>query len=740
VDKVVILQIALDTPLRRVFDYLPPVQPLPESLRSGVRVRVPFGRRQIVGVLVATATASTLDPAKLKRALEVLDEVPVFDAVTFDLLRWAADYYHHPLGEVLAAALPVSLREGEPAAPSTVERWSLTAAGRLALESDDGRRAPRRRALLARLAEGDASAEELGPGAGARLRALAQHGWVEAERLTAGPARIEPRLSEVVLTDAQVNVLQTIRASLGRFGAYLLYGVTGSGKTEVYLQAIAAALAQDESGSASGQALILVPEIALTPQLVERFERRFGTRGAGRGIVVLHSGLAAGERREAWRAAHSGQARIVIGTRSAVFTSLPALRLIVVDEEHDASYKQQEGFRYSARDLAVLRAQRARVPLILGSATPSLETLENVACGRYVELELPQRPGAARAPRMNLIDLRKHPSEQGISQPAIRAIGQHLQGGGQVIMFLNRRGYAPSLFCSSCGWAAQCAHCDARMTLHQRAGQLRCHHCGARAAVPVVCGKCSRPVLPVGQGTERIEETLVRLFPHAPLARLDRDTAGAHGAMRAVLERVHSGEARILIGTQMLTKGHHFPDVSLVVVLDADQGLFASDFRATERLAQTITQVAGRAGRSARLGEVMVQTSFPEHPLLTRLIAAGYPAFAAIALEERRAAHWPPYSRLALLRAEAKDTVRLDRFLEDAAACARPIAEQVSVLGPATAMIARRADHFRAHLLLESPSRAPLQRFLSRWLPLIEQLSGPPGLRWSIDVDPLEVD
>jgi len=731
----VILRIALDTPLRRVFDYLPPVQALPARLHPGVRVRVPFGRRQIVGVLVEIGAESALDPAKLKRALELLDAQPIFDPVTFELLRWAADYYHHPIGEVLAAALPASLREGEPAAADAVERWSLTAAGRLALEREGARRAPRRQALLARLAQAPAAAADLGPGAGAQLRALAERGWAEAERLTAGPARIEPRPSEVVLNDAQVLVLQAIRASLGRFAAHLLYGVTGSGKTEVYLQAIAAALALDESSGAPGQALVLVPEIALTPQLVERFERRFGA-----GIVVLHSGLAAGQRRAAWRAAHSGQARIAIGTRSAVFTSLPALRLIVVDEEHDASYKQQEGFRYSARDLAVLRAQRAGVPIVLGSATPSLETLENVASGRYGELELPQRPGAARPPRMNLIDLRKHPSEQGISQPALHAIGRHLQDGGQVIMFLNRRGYAPSLFCSSCGWAAQCTHCDARMTLHQRAGELRCHHCGARGAVPAVCGKCGRPVLAVGQGTERIEETLVRVFPDAPLARLDRDTAGAHGAMQAVLERVHSGEARILIGTQMLTKGHHFPDVSLVVVLDADQGLFASDFRATERLAQTITQVAGRAGRSARLGEVMVQTSFPEHPLLTRLIAAGYPAFAATALEERRAAHWPPYSRLALLRAEAKDTVRLNRFLEDAAAAARPLADQVSVLGPATAMIARRADHFRAHLLLESPSRGPLQRFLGRWLPIVEELPGPSGLRWSIDVDPLELD
>jgi primosomal protein N' (replication factor Y) len=751
VDKALILKIALDTPLRRVFDYLAPAS-VRDSIRPGVRVRVPFGRRQTVGILVATASDSDLDPAKLKRALEVLDEAPVFDAVTFDLLSWAADYYHHPLGEVLAAALPASLREGQSAQPDAVERWSLTAPGRLELESAGaGRtprraeRAPRRRALLARLAAGAASTQELGPGAGAQLKTLAARGWAQAERQAPRPACIEIRPSEVVPTDAQTAVLETIRASLGRFAAHLLYGVTGSGKTEVYLQAIAAALAADAARGAPGQALVLVPEIALTPQLVERFEQRFGARrlGAPRfdgGIVVLHSGLAASQRREAWRAAHGAQARIVIGTRSAVFTSLPALRLIVVDEEHDASYKQQEGFRYSARDLAVLRAQRARVPIILGSATPSLETLENVASGRYTELELPQRPGAARAPRMILVDLRKHPSEQGVSQPAIQAIGRHLQAGGQVIVFLNRRGYAPSLFCSSCGWTAQCAHCDARMTLHQRAGELRCHHCGARAAVPTVCGRCGRGVLPVGQGTERIEETLARLFPEAPLARLDRDTAGAHGAMRAVLERVHSGEARILIGTQMLTKGHHFPDVSLVVVLDADQGLFASDFRATERLAQTITQVAGRAGRSARLGEVMVQTSFPEHPLLTRLITAGYPAFAANALEERRAAHWPPYSRLALLRAEAKDVARLNRYLEDAAACARPFADGVSVLGPATAMIARRADHFRAHLLLESPSRAPLQRFLGRWLPLIEALPGPPGLRWSIDVDPLEVD
>jgi primosomal protein N' (replication factor Y) (superfamily II helicase) len=725
-----ILNIALDTPLRRVFDYLPPGGGvLPARLELGIRVRVPFGRRQVIGVLVGTARSSSVPTAKLKPAVEILDAAAVFDPVTFELLCWAADYYHHPVGEVMAAALPAGIRAGQPLA-RTAAIWVPTARGRMELEKPS-KRAPRQRALLAWLNErGGVASDEIGEWRPAQLRALAERGLISAESVPVKPAPFELRPSEVALTDAQTQVIAAIIRSLGGFAAHLLYGVTGSGKTEVYLQVIAAALAD------AGQVLVLVPEIALTPQLVDRFQRRFSA-----GVVVMHSALPATLRRDAWRAAHSGEARIVIGTRSAVFTSLKKLNLIVVDEEHDPSYKQQEGFRYSARDLAVRRAQSARVPVVLGSATPSLETLENVAQRRYSQLLLPQRPGTAEAPRMNLIDLRKHPSEQGLSEPAMRAIERHLKDGGQVIVFLNRRGYAPTLFCSACGWMATCAHCDARMTLHRRAAQLRCHHCGAHAKVPAVCGDCGQGLDPIGQGTERVEETLARLFPNAPLARLDRDTAGPRGAMQAVLDRVHRGEARILVGTQMLTKGHHFPDVSLVVILDADQGLFATDFRATERLAQTITQVAGRAGRAARLGEVMVQTAFPEHPLLTRLMSAGYDGFAAAALAERRAARWPPYSRLALLRAEARDRVGLDGFLERAAERARAVAERaVVVLGPATALIARRADHFRAHLLIESPTRVPLHRFLKQWLPLVETLPGPKGLRWSIDVDPLEVD
>jgi len=728
----VILRIALDTPLRRAFDYLPPASgdPLGAIPSPGVRVRVPFGRRQVLGILMEVAADSPIDSAKLKHALEILDQRPVFDAVTFDLLRWAAEYYHHPVGEVMAAALPASLRDGQ-AAHVPTDVWALTAAGRTELERPADRRAPRQRALL-RLLEtrGGATVDDLAEFKPALLRSVADKGWAAARSLPAAPAAIETRPSEVVLTAAQTDVVEAVAATLGAFAAHLLYGVTGSGKTEVYLELIARALGADR------QVLVLVPEIALTPQLVERFRRRFSA-----GVVALHSGLTGTQRRDAWRAAHAGRARIVIGTRSAVFTPLERLSLIVVDEEHDASYKQQEGFRYSARDLAVLRAQRARVPVILGSATPSLETLDNVAQGRYSRHELRLRPGAARPPAMHLVDLRKHSSDQGLSQPALSAMGRHLKDGGQVLVFLNRRGYAPTLFCNGCGWIAGCAHCDARMTVHARARELRCHHCGAHAKVPAACASCNQPLYPVGQGTERVEETMARLFPEAPLARLDRDTAGASGAIQAVLDRVHRGEARILVGTQMLTKGHHFPDVSLVVILDADQGLFASDFRATERLAQTITQVAGRAGRAARAGEVIVQTSFPEHPLLTRLIAEGYEQFAATALEERRAAGWPPYSRLALLRAEAKDREGLDAYLRAAAACGRALdGRDIRILGPAAALIARRADHFRAHLLVESPSRGPLQRFLAGWLGRVESLPGPPGVRWSIDVDPLEVD
>ena len=741
-----ILQVALDTPLRRLFDYLPPIGAstttgaVEFSARPGVRVRVPFGRRVLVGVIVSIGTESAIAPGKLRAALEVLDREPLFDPVTFELLCWAAAYYHHPIGEVFAAALPAGVRAGGSADAQTI-LWELTAAGRAELASPSNRRAPGQRAVLAALAEsGRLTATELSPQSKPQaLRAALTRGWIRRLQVAVGEdtetaAAPRARPSEVTLTTAQEHAVAAVLKSKDRYTAILLHGVTGSGKTEVYLRAIDALIAD------GGQALVLVPEISLTPQLLERFRRRFDTEPA-----ILHSALAGVERRDAWRRARSGEARVILGTRSAVFASLPRLALIVIDEEHDASYKQHEGFRYSARDLGVLRALRAGVPIVLGSATPSLETLDNVAQGRYTRLTLPERPGAANPARMSLVDLRAHPPDAGISPPVLRAMATHLGAGGQVIVFLNRRGYAPTLYCNACGWIAGCRRCDARMTVHRRAGQLRCHHCGAQRPAATECEACGRTLHPVGQGTERVEETLAGLFPDFPLARLDRDTATARGAVAAVLERVHSGEARILVGTQMLTKGHHFPDVSLVVILDADQGLFATDFRAAERLAQTVIQVAGRAGRAARAGEVLIQTEFPEHPLLNRLITAGYDSFAESALRERREAHWPPYSRLALLRAEAKDVQRLDAFLQAAADGGRANAEawagrSIRILGPASALLARRADHFRAHVLVEADDRASLQRFLAAWLPRIEAESAPVGLRWSIDVDPLEVD
>jgi len=453
---------------------------------------------------------------------------------------------------------------------------------------------------------------------------------------------------------------------------------------------------------------------------------------------VLHSSLSDQERLRAWRAARSGEAPVVIGTRSAIFAPLARPGLIVVDEEHDSSYKQQEGFRYSARDLALARAQRLSVPVVLGSATPSLESLERVQAGRAVMLELPARAAGARPPTIHLIDLRQHAATQGIATPTVFAIKRHLDAGGQVLLYLNRRGYAPTLFCPACGWAAPCPRCDARLTVHQRERRLHCHHCGNEQPIPALCPSCGEPAKPVGQGTERIEETLAQLFPDVALERIDRDAVRRKGALEAALDRVTSGAVRLLVGTQMLTKGHHFPDVSLVVVLNADQGLFGTDFRASERLAQTIVQVAGRAGRGDRPGEVLIQTEYPQHPLLTSLLATGYDGFAEKALEERREAAWPPFSRLVALRASGTAPEAATLFLSAARGLARPPAA-VRILGPAPAAMAKRAGRHHAQLLLESAERGALHRFLDEWLPVVEGLPEARRVRWALDVDPLEL-
>ena len=732
-----VLGIAVDTPLRRVFDYLPPAGIEAGSVLPGSRLWVPFGRRRAVGVVVEVRERSELPADKLRAAAALIDEVPVLDGRLLELLRWSADYYRHPLGEVIAAALPVALRNGQGAQESE-ERWMLSAAARTGSLPAIAARASRLRDMIdwlaARDSAGAADFATLSPRWRDHLRELEKRGWVtrlrqDLESLPYATGRAPARVPGPPLTPEQATAVEAIAGARGSYASFLLHGVTGSGKTEVYLRAIEAVVERGE------QALVLVPEIALTPQLVARFAEGFAAP-----LAVLHSSLTDVERLRAWRAARSGAAPVVIGTRSAIFAPLARPGLIVVDEEHDASYKQQEGFRYSARDLSLVRAQRLGIPVVLGSATPSLESLERVHAGKSQRLVLPNRTGGARPPQLHLIDLRKHAETQGIATPTVLTIKKHLDAGGQVLLYLNRRGYAPSLFCPACGWVAPCPRCDARLTVHQRERALHCHHCGTHQPVPEQCPQCFEPVKPVGQGTERIEETIGRLFPDVPLARIDRDAVRRRGALEEAIERIHRGEVRILVGTQMLTKGHHFPDVSLVVVLNADQGLFGTDFRASERLAQSIVQVAGRAGRAERAGEVLIQTEYPEHPLLAQLVTGGYDAFAAAALEERREAQWPPFTRIAVLRAEAAGrTVPLD-FLDQARdlaqACAVP---GIELLGPAAAPMERRAGHYRAQLLVHGASHSQLQRLFARWLPQVEDLPAARKVRWSLDVDPLEL-
>lgn len=733
-----VIQVALDAPLRTPFDYLPPAGLSAEAIPIGARVRVPLGRRETIGWVVGRSDRSTRAAEALKSAHALLDVSPLLDEEAMRLLRWTADYYHHALGELLSAAVPKALRAGR-AALAEQPFWVLTAAGRAALESGACRRAQRRLELLQQLSTvaGGVSEEALDaqlPRWRTAARALRLRGWIERQLRPAATGAGSPEVGRAgclpapTLSVDQAAAVAAIDAQAHQYAACVLRGVTGSGKTEVYLQCAERVLAR------GGSVLMLVPEIALTAQLIERVRQRLPV-----GLSVLHSGLGDAERLQAWRAARSGEARVVLGTRSAIFAPLAALGLIIVDEEHDSSYKQHEGgCRYSARDLAVVRAQQRQIPVVLGSATPSFETLLNVQSGRYRELSLPRRPDQAAPALLKLIDLRAHGVSHGLATPVIEAIRRHLDAGNQVLVFINRRGYAPTLLCTACGWLAGCEHCDARLTVHQARGELLCHHCGAQRALPQRCGRCGGPVKPVGQGTERIEATLQQLLPDTALLRLDRDTASGPTELESILGRIRRGEARILVGTQMVTKGHHFPGVLLVVVLNADQGLFSTDFRAAERLAQTIVQVAGRAGREQTQGEVLIQTEYPEHPLLQALLSGGYDAFAASALAERRAARWPPFSRLALLRASAIEPEAAAQFLS-AARSAAPEMSGVQVLGPVAAAMARRAGRHHAQLLIESGARSTLHRFIDQWLPQVDALARGRRVRYALDVDPIDI-
>ena len=719
-----ILKVAIDAPLRHLFDYLPHFNQPPPA--PGCRVRVPFGRRGRVGLVVAHADHAEVPDSQLRHIHEAIDDEPLLGAPLLELLRRAADYYHAPPGEVLVGTLPGLLRAGRPAREQVDRQWRLSDA---APAPESLARAPRQAELLRALADGPQAQATLPVGSVSVLRAMRDKGWVVCEEVSAPAGGEGGRPQEApALTVAQRAAVDAVLAASG-FAAFVLDGVTGSGKTEVYLSAIETVLA------AGRQALVLVPEISLTPQTEARFRARFG-----QAVAVLHSGLPDGERLAAWLAARSGRARVLIGTRSAVFTPLPELGLIVVDEEHDASYKQQDGFRYHARDMAVLRARIENHPVLLGSATPSLESLAHGRVGQYQTVHLRERAGSARLPRLELLDVR-HQRMSGLVAPALAtAVREELTAGRQVMLFLNRRGYAPVLLCHACGWVPKCQRCDAHYTLHRARQVLLCHHCGGERPLPPSCAECaSTELLPLGAGTERIEADITALFPDHTVLRVDRDSTRRRGALDAHLSAVRDGRADILVGTQMLAKGHHFPAVTLVGILDADQGLFAADFRASERLAQTIYQVAGRCGRGTQPGRVLIQTHQPQHPVLHALLQGGYGVFAQQLLKEREAAGWPPFTHLALLRAEAPGAQEALWFLGETLSLAAELGHAgVTLLGPVPAPMPKRAGRFRAQLLLQADRRAPLHALLRVWLPAVAQLPAARKVRWSLDVDPLD--
>ena len=763
-----VLKVALPLPLPRLFDYLPAAGTAADPADIGRRVRVPFGNRVLCGLVAGVGAADAAFADALK-PVEWLEPEPLLAGELLASLRWLARYLHAPLGEVLATALPAALRRGEPLPDTHAWGWCLTEAGATALPA---MRAGKPRALAQALAEGSFDEDRLDalqPGWRTPMRALQARGLVERVALNHAPSpgasrhplpQREEGKSRFALNPEQQATVDAIRGADG-FTAFLLDGVTGSGKTEVYLDAISACLARGK------QALVLVPEIGLTPQLLARFRARLGVP-----VHALHSGLNDSERAQAWTAAWRGEARVVVGTRSAVFTPLPDAGLVVVDEEHDASYKQQDGIRYHARDFALLRARELGVPIVLGSATPSLESLHNARSGRFAHLRLHRRAGEARPPSVRVLDVRKRPLQAGLSPELLAAVRAALDAGGQVLLFRNRRGYAPALLCHDCGWSASCPRCGTPeqgrpMTVHAHGRRLQCHHCGYRQAAPLACPDCASLALqPQGTGTERIEEFLAGKFTDVPVVRIDRGNTRRRDALQKHFDEL-GARPGILVGTQMLAKGHDLPNLTLVGVVGIDEGLFSADFRASEKLAQLLVQVAGRAGRAERAGTVLLQTHHPDHPLLQTLINGGYHAFAEAELGLREAAGFPPFAHLALLRAEGRHAEPPLQFLQQAKAlfpsppgrrwreapdegATRPNphpnpspggrgADNIELHGPLPAPMPRRGGWHRSQLLLSSPERRALHAALDIVVPQLHELPEARKLRWSLDVDPVDL-
>ncbi|AHF01917.1 primosomal protein N' [Thiomicrospira aerophila AL3] len=739
------VQVALPGPFWQPLSYLVPDDSLSvatdPSLQSawladwlGWRVRVPFRNQTRIAVVVGVDQDDGVELSKLKPLLVKLDQEPVLNSQDLKFLRWAANYYHEPIGEVVMAALPKRLRDGEPLALPGVMTWQRSALGQSISVDQLSARAHKQRVLWQALSNDQAwSSSQLNAsfsGWQPLVKRWVEQGWLAVKE---GPCLAHKSLPNPVrhlLNDEQQAAVTSVQASQG-FGCFLLDGVTGSGKTEVYLALIEQVLAQGK------QVLVLVPEIGLTPQTAARFEAYLQQP-----VVALHSGLNDQERHCAWQVMRRGEASVLLGTRSALFSPFADLGLCILDEEHDLSFKQQDGFRYSARDLLIRRAHLLNIPVLLGSATPSMESLHNAQTGRYRYLRLSQRAGEAQPPHLSLLDVRGDRLQEGLSNKALGQMREALAAGGQVLVFLNRRGFAPVLLCHSCGWQGACSHCDANLTYHHASDTLKCHHCGFQQPKPKVCPACgSAHFVAMGQGTERLEQFLTIQFPEHTILRIDRDTTRLKGSLAEKVTQARDGEADILIGTQMLAKGHHFPKLTLVVMLDLDQGLFSVDFRGAERMAQLLVQVAGRAGRGTQAGRVLIQTHQPEHPTYQQLLREGYAGFAAQTLGDRQIANLPPFSFQLLVRVEALDSAQAVAFLEaiKALLLAVPVTEPCEVWGPVSAPMAKRQNRWRYQLLLQASSRASLQAW---WQAVAAAVYAHPlanRVRWSLDVDPQEM-
>ena len=727
-----IVRVALAVPLPRLFDYLVPDDVL---LQIGMRVLVPFGTQKRVAIVADFPTKSDVPEDKLKAILQPLDLAPLFTPIYWDWLHWAANYYQAGLGDVLFQALPVKLRNGESAVKNDRTFWRITDAGKNALEQGLLKRSKKQVEALQCLSEADL---EKGNNdfSSAIWSALKTKGFIEEISIQTTPLSWQQSLGDNPIVNAEnrltLNKQQALAFSQllfhSDFNVWLLDGVTGSGKTEIYLQYI------EEILKSGKQVLVLVPEIGLTPQTVQRFKTRFNVE-----IDVLHSNLTDTQRLHVWDRARSGQSAIVIGTRSALFTQFSNLGAIILDEEHDASYKQQDSWRYHARDLAIVLAQKLNIAVLMGSATPSLESINNVQNGKYQHLVLSKRAGNSTALRHFVIDLKNQNIQNGLSKPLLERMKAHLEKGNQVLLFLNRRGFAPVLLCHECGWIAQCPHCEKPYTYHQHQNVLRCHHCGAQKTIPRQCGDCgSTHLVTTGLGTEQLEETLKMLFPHYSVARIDRDSTARKGKLEGYLEDIQQGKSQILIGTQMLAKGHHFPNIALVALVNVDSALFSLDFRAEERLAQLYIQVAGRAGRADKQGEVVLQTHYPDHPLLTTLLANGYQAFAKETLQLRHSMGLPPFTFQALFKAQSRHSDLAENCLSQIADFfqSKQIAG-LQMLGPMPAPFSKKAGQYRWQLLLQHPSRMTLQKALREYQQA--ELEKNSQVRLILDVDPQDL-